>query len=178
MKNILFLLIATTLFACTKIEQETEIIEHGKPDISSAVAVIHPKNDSDVTGVVSLTATENGIKIDADINGLTDNKHGFHIHQYGDCSAADGTSAGGHFNPDNNNHSGPTDEMRHMGDMGNLQGKGANSTSTLSYIDSTIKLNQVIGRAIIIHAGEDDLTSQPTGAAGARIGCGVIGIAK
>lgn len=177
MQHILSLLLVTTLFACTKIEKEVEIISNA-PTITSAVAVIHPKNDSDVQGTVTLSSTENGIKVEAEIMGLTDGKHGFHIHQYGDCTAADGTSAGGHFNPSNHDHSGPNSEMRHMGDMGNLQGNGENATSTISYIDSHINLNDVVGRAIIIHQDEDDLTSQPTGAAGARIGCGVIGISK
>ena len=178
MKNILFVLIATSLFACTKVDRETEVLDHVGPSFTSAIAVVHPKNDSEVNGIVTLTATDNGVKVEAEITGLSDGKHGFHIHQYGDCSAPDGTSAGGHYNPANNDHSGPDAELRHMGDMGNLQGEGTETISTISYLDSHIELDDVIGRGIIIHAGEDDLTSQPTGAAGARIGCGVIGIAK
>ena len=98
----------------------------------------------------------------------------------GDCSAADGTSTGGHFNPENKNHGGPTDAERHVGDMGNIEA-AADGTAHLELSDSLLAFSgkhSIIGRAIIVHAGEDDLTSQPTGAAGARVACGVIGIAK
>lgn len=148
--------------------------------VKKAVAVIHPTEGNSVSGTVTFTKVEDGIKIVADISGLTPGKHGFHIHQYGDCSAADGTSAGGHFNPENMKHGGPNAKVRHVGDLGNLD---ANKDGDAHYerLDNVIAFSgshDIIGRAIIIHAGNDDLTTQPTGNAGARVACGVIGIAK
>jgi Cu-Zn family superoxide dismutase len=149
-------------------------------DVTKAVCMLYPTQGSSVTGMVTFTKAANGIQIDADINGLAPGKHGFHVHQYGDCSAADGTSAGGHFNPDNKKHGAPTDMERHVGDLGNIT---ADSTghAHLSMVDNVISFSgphSIIGRGIIVHVGEDDLTSQPTGNAGARAACGTIGIAK
>ena len=148
-------------------------------DYSNAVAVVHPTEGSEVTGTVTFTETENGVRVQAEIEGLAEGKHGFHIHQYGDCTAPDGTSAGGHYNPADNPHAGPDAESRHVGDMGNIEAD-AEGNATIDYVDSTINLNgpnSVIGRGVVLH-GEDDLESQPSGAAGPRMACGVIGIAN
>ena len=148
--------------------------------INKAVCVLHPTQGNKVHGVVTFTRTDSGIKIVADVEGLTEGKHGFHIHQYGDCSNPDGTSAGGHFNPDNKKHGAPTDTERHVGDLGNLVA-GPDGRAHYERVDNVITFSgehNIIGRGIIVHAGEDDLKSQPTGAAGARVACGVIGIAK
>jgi len=147
---------------------------------NKAVCVLHPTEGNNVKGVVTFTRTDTGIKIVADVEGLTEGKHGFHIHQYGDCSKPDGTSAGGHFNPEDKKHGAPTDTERHVGDLGNLDA-GADGRAHYERVDNVITFSgehSIIGRGIIVHAGEDDLTSQPTGAAGARVACGVIGIAK
>ena len=149
-------------------------------DLLSAVCILYPTEGNETSGIVKFTQTSEGIKIVADVNGLTPGKHGFHIHEFGDCSRLDGKSAGGHFNPDGKKHGSPNSGERHVGDLGNLlaneEGK-AYYERTDSYISFT-GLNSIIGRAIIVHAGEDDLTSQPTGNAGARLACGVIGLAK
>ena len=149
-------------------------------DLLSAVCILYPTEGNEVSGIVTFTKTDGGIKIVANFEGLTPGKHGFHIHEYGDCSRLDGKSAGGHFNPDGKKHGAPNSEERHVGDLGNLL---ANEKGKAYYeiIDSYISFSgphSIIGRAIIVHAGEDDLTSQPTGAAGARVACGVIGLAK
>ncbi len=149
-------------------------------DLLSAVCILHPTEGNEVSGIVTFTKTDGGIKIVANFEGLAHGKHGFHIHEYGDCSRLDGKSAGGHFNPDGKKHGAPNSEERHVGDLGNLL---ANEKGKAYYeiIDSYISFSgphSIIGRAIIVHAGEDDLTSQPTGAAGARVACGVIGLAK
>lgn len=147
---------------------------------SKAVAHIHAKDDGTALGTVTFEQTDDGVNVNAQLSGLEQGKHGFHIHQYGDCTAADLTSAGGHYNPYNMQHAAPTDSIRHMGDMGNLP-VGEDGNGTLDYLDNVIELNgpnSIIGRAIIIHSGADDLTSQPSGAAGERIACGVIGIAN
>lgn len=143
---------------------------------SPLVAVLHPLQDSGVSGVVRFEAVEGGVSVTAELNGLPAGKHGFHIHQYGDCTSMDGTSAGGHFNPSGAEHSGPSAEARHMGDLGNIESDG--QTATLSYVDNAIDLTQIIGRGVIVHEKEDDLASQPTGNAGGRLGCGVIGVAN
>lgn len=154
--------------------------EMHKTNITKAVCVLYPTKGNQVTGTVTFTTTENGVRVVADVHGLTQGKHGFHIHECGDCSAADGSSAGGHFNPMGKNHGSPMDTMRHIGDMGNLEAD-ANGDAHLDYIDDAISLSgehTIIGRSIIIHQEMDDLKTQPTGNAGPRVACGVIGIGK
>ncbi len=172
MKKLIALFTAIIIISGCAQQPEIEVIE--QPEFEKAVAVVHPKNGSDVSGMVHFEQTESGVLVKAEINGLTGTKHGFHIHQYGDCTADDGTSAGGHFNPTDNQHAGPEDMNRHMGDLGNITAE--DGTALLEYVDDEIDLAQIIGRGVIVHGGEDDLESQPSGAAGPRIGCGVIGI--
>ena len=148
--------------------------------VTQAIAVLHPLNRSEVHGVVTFTKVTDGIQVVADVDGLTPGEHGFHIHEYGNCDSPDGSSAGGHFNPDNKAHGGPDDMVRHVGDMGNLNAD-ENGHAHLEYIDHLMSFegsHNIIGRGIIIHANRDDLKSQPSGNAGPRIACGVIGIAK
>jgi len=153
------------------------VVQHEvAPD--KAICVLHPTEGSNVSGTVTFTREGEQVKIVADIEGLTPGKHGFHIHEFGDCSASDGTSAGGHFNPENTKHGGPDDEIRHVGDLGNVEA-GDDGTAHLQMTDSMVSMqgeHSIIGRAVVIHAGEDDFSSQPTGAAGARLACGIIGI--
>jgi Cu-Zn family superoxide dismutase len=149
------------------------------PDVSEAVAVMHPTEGNEVSGTVHFTKTENGIRVVADINGLTPGEHGFHIHSLGDCSAADASSAEGHFNPGNKPHGAPTDTERHAGDLGNLNADD-NGNAHYDWEDDILSFSgaySIIGRSVIIHSGQDDLQSQPTGNSGARVACGVIGIA-
>lgn len=149
------------------------------PAVTKAIAVVHPLGESKVKGVVTFTQQENGVEIVAEVTGLEAGEHGFHIHEFGDCSMADGTCAGGHFNPTGAAHGGPNDEERHAGDFGNLKADSSGK-ATYKRVDKMIQLNgphSIVGRAVIIHAGRDDLKSQPSGDAGARVGCGVIGIA-
>jgi Cu-Zn family superoxide dismutase len=119
------------------------------------------------------------------VTGLTEGKHGFHIHQFGDYSAGC-ASTGGHFNPAGMTHGGPTDATRHAGDLGNIVA-GADGVAEVKIVDSQVTLtgiNSVVGRAVVVHAGEDDLgkgghnDSLTTGHAGGRLACGVIGITK
>ncbi len=166
--------------ACQSNQYANEKMEKKSPEVTRAVCVLHPTAGDSASGVVTFTQTDNGIKIEANMTGLTEGKHGFHIHQWGNCTAADGTSAGGHFNPDNKKHGGPEDVERHVGDLGNIVADSMGNAS-LTMIDTVISFSgrhNIIGRGIIVHAGEDDLTSQPTGNAGPRVACGVIGIAE
>ena len=107
-------------------------------------------------------------------------ENGFHIHEFGDISRPDGQAAGGHFNPHNHEHNGPESLQRHVGDLGNIE---ADNYGYAYYeaVDPQMSFSgkaSVIGRAVIIHANDDDLTTQPTGDAGGRVGQGVIGISK
>ncbi len=150
------------------------------PAITKAVCVLYPTEGNKVSGLVTFTKRDSGIYVVADLNGLTPGKHGFHVHEYGDVSSPDGTSTGGHFNPDNMEHGGPDSAIRHVGDLGNLL---ADNDGKAHYerLDKFITFkgkHDIIGRAIIVHAGEDDFVTQPTGNAGARVASGVIGIAK
>ncbi|MGI8437399.1 MAG: superoxide dismutase family protein [Chthoniobacterales bacterium] len=147
---------------------------------SKAIAVLHPTQGSQVKGTVTFTKSGAEIKIVADVSGLTPGKHGFHIHEFGDCSSPDGKSAGGHFNPTNHPHAGHDVAQRHEGDMGNLTADAAGKAH-LELTDKMMTMSgerSIIGRGLIVHAKADDLKSQPTGDAGARVACGVIGIAK
>ena len=140
---------------------------------TSAVAVLTPTEGNDLQGTVTFTQTPGGVRVQANLTGLTGTEHGFHVHQYGDCSASNGTSAGGHFNPHGADHAGPFAASRHVGDLGN-------SEATYDRVDTHLAFegeSSIIGRAVIVHGGTDDLSSQPSGAAGPRIACGVIGIA-
>ena len=148
--------------------------------VQKAICVLYPTQGNNVSGTVTFTKVEGGIKVTADLQGLTKGKHGFHIHEFGDCSSTDGSSAGGHFNPEGMTHGAPMDMSRHAGDMGNLEADDSGKAH-LEYVDKVIAFvgpHSIIGRSMIIHKSEDDLKTQPTGNAGARVACGVIGLAK
>ncbi len=156
------------------------IAQHIFPLTTRAIAIIHPTQENTVTGTVSFQKHPNGTHIQAQLQGLTPGKHGFHIHELGDCSCADAMCTKDHFNPTHQPHGGLESKKRHVGDMGNIIAD-KQGNAIFDIVDPLITLNgpqSVIGRSIIVHADEDDLISQPSGNAGARIGCGVIGIAE
>jgi Cu-Zn family superoxide dismutase len=172
------------LFGCDQSPQEPQREPSPStptgPAINKAMAVIYPTIGNTVRGTISFSKGDGHIQVVANLTGLPAGEHGFHIHQYGDASTPDGTLAGGHFNPADKSHSGPDSEERHVGDLGNISAN-ENGVATLDRNDTLLSLdgpNSILGRGVIIHAGADDLTSQPTGAAGARLGIGVIGVAK
>ncbi|MEP0547837.1 MAG: superoxide dismutase family protein [Rhodothermales bacterium] len=145
---------------------------------ADAVATLSPTEGNDVRGRVTFADTPDGVRIVAEISGLSEGMHGFHVHETGDCSAPDATSAGGHFNPDDTPHGAPEAPApeRHDGDLGNLEA-GADGIARYERIDPNVALSgpaSVIGKAVIVHAGQDDFTSQPSGDAGGRVACGVI----
>ncbi len=148
---------------------------------TEAVATIHPTQFNACRGVVRFTQMGGAVRVKVRLEGLDPrSKHGFHIHQFGDDTFFDGKSAGGHYNPSGKPHGLPPNKKRHNGDLGNITAdeKGvAELELTVRNISVAGKKNPIIGRAVIVHDGEDD-GSQPTGNAGARIGIGVIGIAK
>ena len=145
-----------------------------------AVAVLHPASSSQVRGVVLFVQKDGFVEITGEIVGLTPGPHGFHIHEFGDCSAPDATSAGEHFNPTGMPHGAPEDPRRHVGDLGNIVAD-AYGKATLRMTDKMIQLhgpNSIVGRSVILHANPDDFKSQPAGNAGPRLACGVIGYAN
>ena len=147
---------------------------------TKAIAVLVPTANSKVSGTVTFTKAPDGIRMVADISGLTPGKHGFHVHEFGDCSSPDGNSAGSHFNPTKDPHAGHDAEKRHIGDLGNVEADAAGKVH-LDLVDKKIKLsgeNSIVGRALIVHEKADDLKTQPTGDAGGRVACGVVGVAK
>lgn len=129
-------------------------------------------------GVVRFTEVDGGVLLDAQVTGLTPGQHGFHVHEKGDCSAPDGTSAGGHFNPTGKPHGKPDGMARHLGDLPMLVA-GADGSAKLKVVVEGLTLTgkgpgNVTGKAVVIHADADDYKSQPAGNSGARVACGVI----
>jgi Cu-Zn family superoxide dismutase len=139
---------------------------------------IEAKSGSKLTGKATLTEVDGGVKVVLSVEGVKPGgDHGAHVHEKGDCSAADGASAGGHFNPQGNDHALPTVAKRHLGDLGNLTiAKDGKGTLEITIPGANLKAgdpNSFAGKSIIVHAKKDD-GGQPTGNAGGRIGCGVI----
>lgn len=150
-----------------------------------AVSVLGNK-DSEVNGTIVFTQTANGVKIDYDINGLSDGKHGFHIHECGDLTEGC-KSACAHFNPYNKKHGGLDSPERHAGDLGNIVSKDGKATGSLTASVLSLRYKHracIIGRMALVHKDEDDLglgenpESLITGNAGERVACGVIGLKK
>lgn len=173
------LLFSIAMAACSSAHKH-----HGKATpVFYGVAELRPTKGNKASGQVSFSEGFGKVKVIATVTGLEPNsKHGFHIHEYGDCTAPDATSAGSHYNPDGHQHAAPDAETpAHAGDLGNIQAdaKGVGRLElTVSNISVAGSLNPILGRAVIVHKNPDDLISQPTGGAGDRIACGVIGAAQ
>ena len=146
--------------------------------VLAATATIGETNESGVAGKASFTQTGDNIKLVISLANASAGEHAVHIHATGDCSAPDGTSAGGHWNPTGVAHGKWGEGEFHLGDIGNMtvddQGMGKIELTTNLWEMNTGSDIDIVGKAIIVHAGADDFVSQPSGNAGARIGCGVI----
>jgi superoxide dismutase, Cu-Zn family len=138
---------------------------------------VEAKSKSKLTGSVTLTEVEGGVQVKLSVAGIKPGKHGAHVHEKGDCSAPDGASAGGHFNPGGHPHALPSADPRHLGDLGNIEvgadGKGELDITVTGATLEEGKENSYAGKAIIVHEKTDD-GGQPTGNAGGRIGCAVL----
>lgn len=144
----------------------------------SAVVLLQPRSGSKVSGNVKFTQIGDLVRITGEVTGHTKGPKGFHIHEKGDCSSADGMSTGGHFNPGGHKHGGPYEPVKHAGDLGNLNFNDQ-GVAKINFTVGDIKVsrddpNGIIGRALIVHANVDDLQTDPTGNAGGRVACGVI----
>jgi len=171
---VLFLVIGMNGFSQKKMGK----MQMGKTE--KAICNLSPTQGNNVSGTITFTQNKKGVRVVADLQGLSKGKHGFHIHEFGDCSSPDGMSAGGHYNPEGKSHGAPMDMSRHMGDMGNIEADESGKAH-LEYTDAMIKLNgpnSIVGKSVIVHKGADDLKSQPVGNAGPRVACGVIEAAK
>jgi Cu-Zn family superoxide dismutase len=179
-----------TLATISLYAQATGKIEQGKarggsmmmsgPTITKAIAILHPtKSGGEAHGEVIFTKVDGGIRVEAEIRGLTPGKHGFHVHEFGDTSSPDAMSAGSHFNPMKSEHGAPTSEKRHVGDLGNLEAS-TRGVAKVDFVDPHLSFSgptSIIGRGVIVHEKPDDF-GQPVGNAGGRVAAGVIGVAK
>ena len=147
-------------------------------DGPSALANLAPTKGNKVAGRVTFTPKGDRVQMVATVFDLAPGTHGFHIHEKGDCSADDATSAGGHFNPLGKPHAAPATSDRHAGDMPMLVADSYGNATLTTELD-IVKVGgggptDVVGRAVIIHKDADDFKTQPTGNSGARVACGVI----
>jgi Cu-Zn family superoxide dismutase len=158
-------------------DEYSEEIEESVDDVA-AKAEMNPASNSNVKGTIVFEQTDDGIKMVVDLSGLTPGEHAIHLHEYGDCSAPDGTSAGGHWAPEGNPHGKRDEGEFHRGDLDNFTADEDSS----AYFERTIEdwtiggpeNTNILGKSVIVHAQADDYTSQPSGDAGPRISCGVI----
>lgn len=177
----LSILAATVTAACSP-EPEAEAVDADVPlgaRIGNvATAELEPASGSNVSGTVTFAQLDDGLQVDASISGLVEGEHGFHLHENGDCSAPDASSAGGHWSPGEDPHGAPSEPAseHHAGDLGNITA-GPGGMANLTREDAELSLAGdygVVGRAVVIHRGSDDLETQPSGDAGERVACGVI----
>lgn len=170
MKNIL------GIAGCVVIVSACATPDSGTP---SAVAKLQPASGSQVSGTVRFFQFgDNRVRLFGEVVGHSPGRRGFHIHEMGDCSAHDAMSAGGHFNPGKSKH-GASPTQGHVGDLGNLAFDASGRATIDVTVDGISAIrgapNSVVGRALMVHMQEDDLKTDPTGNAGARAACGVIG---
>lgn len=157
--------------------EENAITEgNAMAEATTATCTLEPIGESGVEGSLNFRQDGDTVYVTGTITGLEPGKHGFHVHETGDLSDKQaGKSAGGHFNPTDKPHGKPSDEERHIGDLGNIEANDE-GVAEVNIEDTVISLEgpqTVVGRAIVVHAGEDQFT-QPTGDAGARVAFGVI----
>lgn len=144
-----------------------------------AVAQLAPTQGNTVTGSLTLAQSPEGVRITGSVQGLKpDAEFGFHVHEKGDCSAPDGSSAGDHFNPTQAQHGNPAGGEHHAGDMLNIR----SDTGGVAQVDTTAAGTSlqgdsntgVMGKAVVVHESPDDYATQPSGNSGKRVACGVI----
>jgi len=188
MKTLLPLCIATALLAaCGQRDTANQPAatdpappaEAPAPQPAGATASLQPTEGNTATGTLALTQDGNGVRLSGTLRGLTPgSQFGFHIHEKGDCSAPDASSAGDHFNPGNTQHGNPDGDAHHAGDMLNVTSDEQGNARVDALADA-VSLDGgqpagIIGRAVVLHEKADDYATQPSGNSGKRIACGVI----
>jgi len=142
-----------------------------------AGALLEGRSGSSLAGFVTVKRRAGVVKLFLNVVNVAPGDHGVHLHQTGDCTALDASSAGPHWNPENHQHGGPADSA-HLGDLGNLHvddtGRGLLTFTSAGWSLGDGTEFDILGRALVVHDKADDLVSQPAGNSGARIGCGVI----
>lgn len=144
-----------------------------------AEAVINAIDDSGVSGIVRFDQRGSFLEISGQLAGLSPGAHGLHVHENGDCSGEGASNAGGHLSPEGHPHGSPElpDAEHHAGDLGNVEA-GEDGTADFQLADGELQLGSgsyaVNGLAIVVHAGADDLQTQPDGNAGPAVGCGIV----
>ena len=190
LKFIAFLLSITFLVACKNEKKTEEVIEveeieveevkTSTTDKKTMTITLSPKSESNVSGTVNFVQENGKVTLTANMVGLTEGVHAIHIHQTADCSSADGKSTGGHWNPTAQPHGKwGAEKGYHKGDIGNFT-VGTDGVGTIKLMTDEWCIGcgdenkDILGKAIIVHQGTDDFTSQPSGAAGARVSCAGI----
>ncbi len=177
--TLFYITVAIALTACASAPPPKTPEPVAQHRVQRAVANVAPASASLVSGRLSIIAVDGGVRIEGELGGLgRGGTHAIHVHERGDCSAADGSSAGGHFNPAAAVHGRAGIAAHHLGDMDNLvanpQGVAAVNIRLMGVTLGSGAANDILGRALVVHAGPDDYSSQPAGNSGARVGCGVI----
>jgi Cu-Zn family superoxide dismutase len=191
----LFLFTALTLTGCKnekesadeRVDEHTNLTqqeEEAGPDdtyVQDELTVqMEPRSGSNVSGTITFTQENGEVTMTAELAGLEEGMHAIHLHENADCSAEDGSSAGGHWNPTFEDHGEWGDAGGyHRGDIGNFDvnssGEGSITFTTDEWcIGCEDEKKDILNKAVIVHAGVDDFTSQPSGNAGSRIGCAEI----
>lgn len=177
-----FLVLLVACSPAKKEEATEETTTEEQPTTATevtATAVLNSASGSSVTGTANFTQTgDMMVRMSLEVQGLTPGEHALHLHEKGDCSAPDATSAGGHWNPGGMDHGKRGEGQYHAGDVINLIADESGNVSwsdeisgwTIGGADNT----NILNHAVIIHDGQDDFMTQPTGAAGGRVACGVI----
>jgi len=138
------------------------------------ICVLEPTEGSHVMGTISLLQEGDAVHVAGEVRHLTPGKHGFHVHQFGDLRAPDGSTAGGHYNPDHDKHGGLDSAQHHLGDLGNITADDK-GVALVDIVAHGLTTRSIIGRSLVVHAKPDDLHTQPSGDSGSRVAVGVIG---
>lgn len=193
MRPILLASLLLCVAACSRQSPDTMTNESAAPPPAAQTAAPPAAEQSTVGAVAELKATQgngvsgtlmfapmgDGIHINGSIKGLAPGStHGFHVHENGDCSAPDASSAGAHFNPTQQPHGDPAGATHHLGDIPNVTADAAGSAEVDIHVSGlTLRTGQAddaLGKSVIVHEKADDYTSQPAGDSGNRIACGII----
>ena len=149
------------------------------PVAAGAAVMLEPTEGNQTRGELRFAAVGDRIEVTGTLSGLPGNStHGFHVHETGDCSAPDATSAGGHFNPASTDHGRVGQGEHHAGDSDNITADADGNATVQGWLEGATvgdgAATDIVGKAVIVHADEDDYATQPTGDAGDRLACGVI----
>ena len=173
--KILAPLFLSALVSCSAVHRQETKIPYDEN--TKAVSDLHSATMEKMSGLMKIEDNSDHLNIEIEVSGLKPNtKHGFHIHENGMCEGPSYKSSGEHFNPHKHPHGKPDTKKRHIGDMGNIEtdANGAAKKTIILPKQKIDDLNLIIGKSVLIHAGTDDLKTQPSGDSGDRIACGLI----